>query len=217
MTKILTLSLVVLMLLGLGAVRSHAETYPTNIQLVEQTVKAAVASMKVAPTPGQSHDLEMEAGTGSDAAWLVENILKEKLIGMGWAVKAKQANPDSASGLDQTGFVLKMRIADLGLIYGKSWRRYVIVGKRVERIARVSIFYELVDKAGGTINTTSNASAELRDKVPVSQLAALSDSKYPFASPVLEKSQWDRYVEGGLVIAIVGVLVYLFYSNKTAS
>jgi hypothetical protein len=32
----------------------------------------------------------------------------------------------------------------------------------------------------------------------------------------LEKSQWDRYIEGVLVLAIVGVLVYLFYSNKTA-
>jgi hypothetical protein len=33
----------------------------------------------------------------------------------------------------------------------------------------------------------------------------------------VEKGQWDRYLEGGLVMAIIGVLIYLFYSNKTAA
>jgi hypothetical protein len=45
----------------------------------------------------------------------------------------------------------------------------------------------------------------------------LSDPKYAFAAPELEKGSTDKYLEGGLVLAIIGVLVYLFYSNKTAS
>jgi hypothetical protein len=87
----------------------------------------------------------------------------------------------------------------------------------VERIARSSIYYELVDVARDQIRVSSNAKAEVRDVVPASRLAILADSKYQFTSPELKKSQWDRYLEGGLVIAIIGVLVYLFYSNKTAS
>ena len=65
--------------------------------------------------------------------------------------------------------------------------------------------------------TSSEVSGEAVDVVPASMLDALGSPKYPFASPKLEKGQWDRYLEGGLVIAIIGVLVYLFYSNKTAS
>ena len=87
----------------------------------------------------------------------------------------------------------------------------------VERIARVSIYYELIDEADGRIVTSSNARSETRDVVPASLLPELSDSRYGFATPEVEKTQWDRYLEGGLVLAIVGVLVYLFYSNKTAS
>jgi hypothetical protein len=93
----------------------------------------------------------------------------------------------------------------------------VLAGKVVERVARVSLYYELIDLADDRVLVSSNVGSEAVDVVPASMLSALSNSNYSFASPQLEKGQWDRYLEGGLVIAIIGVLVYLFYSNKTAS
>jgi len=215
MTKIMVFSVVLMLALGLGPVSSKEGTPPTNIELVEQAVKIAADSMRLAPPAGAQAELSIEMSNASDAAWLVENILKEKVIGAGWNLKTRADSTDST--VAEGGFVLRLRIVDLGLIYGKSWRRYLVVGKRVERIARASMFYDLEDRAQGEVIASSNVSGEVRDVVPASLVPSLADLKYGFASPELDKSQWDRYVEGGLVLTIVGVLVYLFYSNKTAS
>jgi hypothetical protein len=215
MLKAFTMWFVLVLTLGLGSASSGERTYPTNIELVEQAIKIAADSMKLTPPAGGGSEIEIEISAPSDAAWLIENVLKEKLIGAGWNLKARPDSTDSVA-MD-TGFALRMRIVDLGLIYGKSWRRYLVVGKRVQRIARASVFYDLVDRSQGVVLASSDVNGEVRDVVPSSALPSLADSKYGFASPTLDKSQWDRYVEGGLVLAIVGVLIYLFYSNKTAS
>jgi hypothetical protein len=213
--RLWTSVLTVIALAGFHSACFGQQAYPTNIEMVERAVRAAVDSMDVAPVPGRPADLAVEAGSGSDAAWLVDNVLTSRLIEAGWNVRAKASEKDS-SLVAGPGYVLKLRIGELGLIYARSWRRHILFGKAVERVARVSFFYDLVDRTDGSVVRASSARAEVRDVVSASALRALTDPKYPFASPVLEKSQWDRYIEGVLVLAIVGVLVYLFYSNKTA-
>jgi hypothetical protein len=183
--------------------------------MVEQAVRLAADSMVVVPPPGRNPELDIEAGTGAEAAWLVETVLRQRMASAGWTVKAKSASGDSAIA-PSTGFLLKVKIVDLGLLYTRTWRRHLISGRLVERVGRVSCLYDLIDRSSGSVLVTSSARAEVRDVVPASALPALSDAKYPFASPTLEKGQWDRLIEGILVLAIVGVLIYLFYSNKTA-
>jgi hypothetical protein len=172
--------------------------------------------MDVAPPGSGRPYLQIEAGTGEDASWLLDNVLKERLLAMGWRVQAGEDDP-AEDPAQETSYLLSLRITDLELNYGRSWRRYVLVGKIIERIARVSFYYELVKRSDGQVLASSNARAEVRDNVPASMVPLLSDSEHGFAAPEMEKGQWDRYLEGGLVIAIIGVLIYLFYSNKTAS
>jgi hypothetical protein len=211
-----TAYVIVVVLLVTPALTSADDAYPTNLELVERTVRAAIDSMEIAPPAGGSPELEIMAGAGGDAAWLLDSVLKERLLAMGWKVLADKPSGEQDS-VSEADYKLKMEIVDLGLKYGRSWRRFLLVGKMVERIARVSIYYELIEEANGRIIASSNARSETRDVVPASLLPELSDSKHEFAAPEVEKTQWDRYLEGGLVLAIVGVLVYLFYSNKTAS
>jgi hypothetical protein len=192
------------------------DEYPTNLELVERAVEAAVDSMEIRPPVGATPDLEIVTSSGGDAAWLLDSVLKGKLLEMGWRVQVGESASNDGSGAEP-GFQLTLQIIDLGLKYGRTWRRFLLGTKTVERIARVSIYYELVDNSTDRLVVSSNARSERRDTVPASRLSVLSDSKYTFANPEVEKSQWDRYVEGGLVLAIVGILVYLFYSNKTAS
>jgi hypothetical protein len=215
MTKMSVIGVGLVMVLGLASVAVGDGPRPTNIELVERAVAVAADSMKLVPPVGARGELSIEMSTASDAGWLVENVLKEKAIQAGWNLRVRADSTDSTGAA--TGFALRLRIVDLGLIYGKSWRRYLVVGKRVERIARASMFYDLEDCAQAKVIASSSVNGEVRDVVPASVLPSLTDSKYAFASPPLDKSQWDRYVEGGLVLAIVGVLVYLFYSNKTVS
>lgn len=191
------------------------DEYPTNLELVESVVRAAVDSMVVSPPSYRASDLVIEAG-GGDTAWLLDSILTEKLLRLGWTIRSDGQN-STADSVAGKGYVLKIQVIDLGLKYGRGGRKYLLVGKMVERIARVSLYYELIDSASDRVVVSSNVRSEKRDVVPASRLAVLSDNKYGFASPELGKSQWDKILEGGLVIAIIGVLIYLFYSNKTAS
>jgi len=199
------------------------DVYPTNLELIEEAVRIAVDSMDVGPPAGADSYLEINAGKGSEASWLLDNVLKEELLDRGWRIKAMEGEEAdtsadaSAGALGDGEFKLRLRIVDLGLKYGRSWRRYLLGGKVVERIARASIFYELIDQARDQVLVSSGVDGEVSDIVPASRLSTLSNPKYSFASPDLEKSRWDKYLEGGLVIAIIGVLIYLFYSNKTAS
>jgi hypothetical protein len=208
--------MVVICLMGAGSAVGADERYPTNLDLIERTVKVALDSMDVRPPAGLDPDLEIDAGSGSEASWLLDNILKDKLLQMGWRIRANPEASDSIQNPDGD-YSLRIQIIDLGLSYGRSWRRYVLGGKVVERVARVSLYYELADNLKDEVLISSNVKSELVDVVPASLLPSLSNDKYTFASPGLDKTQWDRYLEAGLVITIVGVLVYLFYSNKTAS
>jgi len=207
---------IAVLLSGLPDFVMAADDHPTNLELVEQAVREAVYSIDSVPPADKGDDLGINIGGRDEGSWLLNSTLKDRLIGLGWRVRSKSETADSNTQW-QTSFVLKVRVTDLGLRYTRTWRRYLLGSKLVERVARVSLYYELVDRKADQVVASSNAKAEARDIVPASLLPALSDSKHGFADPELEKSKWDRYLEGGLVLAIVGVLVYLFYSNKTTA
>jgi len=192
------------------------EEYPTNLEMVEAAAVAAFDSVRFSapPVAGTNIEISVEAGQGGD--WLVKRMLNERLIARGWSIKAASAEPDSAAPV-RAPYSLRVKIVQLDLIYAKQYRRYLITSRVVERVARASFHIELVDAARGEIVKSTSTSAEARDVVPADALAVLSDSKYAFAAPELKKGNSDKYLEGGLVLAIIGVLVYLFYSNKTAS
>jgi hypothetical protein len=205
---------IVLVCLAAACVAEDAP-YPTNLELIGRAVMQAAESMDISPPPGPGTPLKIEVGQGSEATWLLDSVMKEHLLALGWHIRAYSDEADTSAPGE--GYLLQMQVADLGLQYSRSWRRYLLGGKVVERVARVSLYYELINLADDRVEVSSNAGSEAVDVVPASMLPALSSAKYSFASPELEKSQWDRYLEGGLVVAIIGVLVYLFYSNKTAS
>jgi hypothetical protein len=264
MTKTMVMFLAGILAVVLPSLGLCEDEYPTNLELIEQAVRIAADFMDVDPPPGTSSSLEISAGSGTEAVWLLDSVLKEELLRKGWRIKAgKSVEADTASAGKATGaaarkgtgaaarkgsdtgagegagaaaetyadgaldvaggasgdagYLLRLRVVELGLKYGRSWRRYLLGGKVVERVARASIYYELIDRSNDQVLKSSGVDGEVSDVVPASRLSILSNPSYSFASPVLEKSRWDKYLEGGLVIAIIGVLVYLFYSNKTAS
>jgi hypothetical protein len=207
--------LLVLILLLAPAARAD-EDYPTNLEMVEQATIAAFDLIRVSAPPVPDSDIQVVIEAGHAGGWLVEKIMNERMIERGWNIKVTEESADSAAS-GNTPYVLKIKIVQLDLVYGKQWRRYIIASKVVERVARAAFYLELVDMVEGEMLESMSTRAEARDVVPAGALDVLSDSKYAFAAPELEKGSTDKYLEGGLVLAIIGVLVYLFYSNKTAS
>jgi len=214
MAKRVFFCLVTIAILCPGWARSQDQTYPTNIEMLEQAIGIAADSMALVPPEGGALDVKITAG--GEGAWLLESVLRSKLVAGGWSVKEAGGRDSLAVAVPAAEFQLQVRLVDLGVIYARTWRKHLLFGRLVERVARVSFMYDLVDQTDNSVLASSAAKSEVRDVVPASALGSLSDPKYPFASPALEKGQWDRFIEGTLVLAIVGVLVYLFYSNKTA-
>ncbi len=207
--------LLILALLPVQAARADGD-YPNNLDLVRQATEAAFDSARVSAPAAAGSDIEIVVEAGHSGGWLVEKIMNERLIRRGWDVRATGEQADSTARR-AAPYLLRIKIVQLDLVYGRQWRRYIIASKVVERVARASFYVELVDRVEGDILESKNMKAEVRDVVPAGALAVLSDSKYAFAAPELKKGSGDKYLEGGLVMVIIGVLVYLFYSNKTAS
>jgi hypothetical protein len=208
---------VVFALVALWACAARSEeTYPTNLELVEAATRAALDSVRISAPPIAESDIEILIEGGHAGGWLVQKIVNDRMIQRGWDVRVVAADADSLARIS-TPYVLNIKIVQLDLVYGRQWRRYVIGSKVVERVARASFYLELVDRVENEILETKNTRGEMRDAVPASALKVLSDSKYAFAAPELQEGSTDKYLEGTLVLAIIGVLVYLFYSNKTAS
>jgi hypothetical protein len=204
-------------LITLLACAAHAdEAYPTNLELVEAATRAAFDSVRISEPPVAESDIEILIEGGHAGGWLVEKIVNDRMIKRGWDVRVIAEGADSSAAISAP-YVLKIKIVQLDLVYGRQWRRYVIGSKVVERVARASFYFELVDRVDKEIMETKSTRGEVRDAVPASALPVLSNSKYAFAAPELQKGSTDKYLEGMLVLSIIGVLVYLFYSNKTAS
>lgn|GEM_PF-1757633 len=199
-----------------GRAIAAGDSYPTNLELVESATRAALDSLRVSEAPGPENDVEILIEGRHAGAWLVRKILNERLLRRGWDIKVRTEGPDSAA-VGDTQYEFRLKIVQLDMVYGKQWRRYLIGSRMVERTARVSLFVELINTIDDEIIESMSGRAEVHDTVPASALPALDDPAYGFASPELEKGNMDKYLEGGLVLAIIGVLVYLFYSNKTAS
>ncbi len=190
--------------------------YLTNLELVEKATRTAVDSMDISGFLPPNCWVKIEINPSSDAGWLVESVIKEKLIRQGVRVTSLQDIPSSADSISSLT-VLSVRVVDIGVKYENVERKYILFGKRVERSAKAVLQYDLVEKPTGTVLLSSSTKAKISDVVPASAIPLLSDSKYGFASPSLEKGKLDKYIEGGLVLSIIGVLIYLFYTNKTAS
>lgn len=216
MIKAITAGALLALLALSASPASSEEEYPTNLEMVEAAAMAAFDSVSISAPPAAGTDVKIVVGAGQGGGWLVKRMLNERMIDRGWDIKATPEEPDSAAEV-QAPYLLRVKIVQLDLIYARQRRRYLITSRVVERVARASFHMELVDVAEGEIIKSTSTSAEVRDVVPADALAALSDSKYAFAAPELQKGNSDKYLEGGLVLAIIGVLVYLFYSNKTAS
>ncbi len=216
MAKLSSVGFILFLILLVASAAHSDEPYVSNLELVEAAAKAAFDSVRFSEPPVPDSDIEVVIEAGHAGGWLVEKLLNERMMERGWDIKVIAEGADSTAVV-QAPYVVNVKIVQLDLVYARQWRRYIIASKVVERVARAAFHIELVDRVEGKILESVSTRGEMSDVVPTGALDVLSDPKYAFAAPELEKGSADKYLEGGLVLAIIGVLVYLFYSNKTAS
>ncbi len=217
--------------------------HPTNMALLEKAISSAVESLvKGMPVSNLNGPVMMTVSGSHEADWMVQNILGRRLREDG--VKIVVSPPEQAglpAGSDTSGaaavpydtaaagayrtppsslvpvpvqLVLSHHITELRMEYPRVWRSHMVGRKMVERHAYASLSARVVDERTGALLWVGESKGSERDAVPASELAFLEGKGEEWQKGVMPPGRLGALIEPLVVAAIVGGLVYLFYSNK---
>ncbi|HID11240.1 MAG TPA: hypothetical protein EYP17_08070 [Candidatus Latescibacteria bacterium] len=181
-------------LLGVLAAPSPGRAFKTHVQALREAVWRAVQGMEM-PVSGDTVSLSSEGEHEGD--WFVEAVLEEFLTGAGYKVIGD-------TGAD----VLSYRVLKLGL----SCRARGWLGRSVERRAEVELALRWTQ--GGRVTSVGNVQGEYQDRFPRALLPELGHTKDPPFKAEVQGRNWGRVVEPFVVSAVVGGLLYLFYTSR---
>ncbi|HIM56021.1 MAG TPA: hypothetical protein EYM39_04885 [Candidatus Latescibacteria bacterium] len=183
-----------------------ASELSTNIDLVVATARQAVRD-GLADLDSAGEELSWHGRVlllpqeEAEENWIVEHLLLEELLSRGFEVTLDS----TASGSD--GVELSYRIVDLS-VTGSSG----ILGGHIERRCRLPLALRLT--SGGELRWQTEAKSEIADFVPKSRIEVLQSSSYDFADTELEEKNWGKFVEPIIVSAVLGSLIYIFFTNR---
>lgn len=112
------------------------------------------------------------------------------------------------------GTVVDLRILEFGIGYPDAGRRLLFGPLRFTRVGGVSVQASWLEGPEGRFRRLANAERHRVDRLSGSQRALVEGASYPFAPPLLQAPSLGRYIEPVVVTAIIGSLVYLFYTNQ---
>ena len=188
------------------ATAAAADPFPTNMDLLVETVTSAIeeglAQMSMPEDTGGAHLLVIPQSK-HDANWMVDHLLAERLLGRGFNVTLDSTTKQLSH------MRLSYRVLDLG-VTGRSGLR----GSHVERQGRVTLALQLSDAASDVVHWQDEITRTLRDQVPKQRIELLQHDRFKFAKTELEEQTWGKFVEPVIVSTVLGGLIYLFFSNR---
>ncbi len=212
---------------GGGAEYGSSASIPSNLVVIKGLLGAVVDSlMAVMPRPaGQRIVLKKspdaitrakeESGRTGDN--LLESTLAERLTNMGFAVQLAGASRadtiSAASASSSPAPVLEYRVMDLKVNYPSGGRRHFIGRKELQRMIWVDVQMRLMEGTD-TVRWAGGGGRSHRDVVPLRMLNYLKTEGFGLTEAATEEQKWDRVLEPLIATAIIGGLIYLFYSNK---
>ena len=192
--------------LMLCATASTATSFPTNMDLLVETVASAVDESLVRiemPNDATTAPLLVVAQSKHDANWMVEHLLTNRLLAHGFNVTLDSTATQSAS------MRLSYRVLDLGISAHSGLR-----GGNVSRQGRVTLALRLSDERDDVVHWQDEITHTQRDQIPKNQLEMLQHDQFKFAKTELEEQTWSKFVEPVIVSTVLGGLIYLFFSNR---
>lgn len=112
------------------------------------------------------------------------------------------------------GDVLDVRLLEFGVVYRDVGRRLFLGPVSFTRVAGAYIQVSHLQGPSGELKNLVSAERHHWDRLSGRQKALVEGASYPFAPPALTAPSLGRYVEPAVVVAIVGSLIYLFYTNQ---
>ena len=188
------------------ATASAAVPFPTNMDLLVETVASAVdeslARIEM-PDDAATAPLLVVAQSKHDANWMVEHLLANRLLTRGFSVTL------DSTAAQPTSMRLSYRVLDLGVSAHSGLR-----GSEVSRQGRVTLALRLSDERDDVVHWQDEITRTQRDRIPKKQLAILQHDQFKFAKTELEEQTWSKFVEPVIVSTVLGGLIYLFFSNR---
>ena len=137
-----------------------------------------------------------------EANWLVRHVLVDQLIERGFEVFTKT---DSQASLGKLSF----RLVEL-TIDGRGSLR----SREVKRTVRTEVSLRLTSGAADSLVWGHQGKMVHRDQVSRNVLDIVQNDDYSFAKFVVAEQSWNKFVEPVIASSVIGILVYLFFSNR---
>ena len=190
-----------------GPLRASTVAVTTDVDLVVQAASVAVdngvANLDASrDSVTWQSPLLMVAQEKHEANWIIEHLLIEQMLSRGTTVVLDSTGSTSASRLSY-------RIVDLN-VRGSSG----LMGSSVSRECRITTALRLSRESDGVVLWQDESSGHQGDRVSKTHLDALNNDDYGFADTPIEKRSWGKIAEPAIVSAVLGSLVYFFFSNR---
>ena len=180
--------------------------YPSNMDLLMEMVQVAAedALDEMIVSKEVDSPVIFVADEGKhDANWLVRHALSERLLDRGFSVAIDSTLNKSSR------FRLSFRVLDMGITARSGLR-----GNFAERQSRITLILKLNDELNHKVLWQNEITKVSSDKIPKRYLELLQHSDHKFAKTDLEEQSWNKFVEPMVVSAVLGGLIYLFFSNR---
>ena len=100
-------------------------------------------------------------------------------------------------------------------VYNEESLKLLGLNKKIRRELGLSLSGYVKDLGSGTIKSIFDSEKKFEDIISSSDISNLEKSPYTFTRGSFEnKLKWTKYIEPGIVVASVSVLIYLFYSMR---
>jgi len=189
----------------------------TNYQVIEKISGEAVDELMAnMPSLQKEKLLLLVKGKGVgkiDDAFL--NVLIKKMKDSGIRVSTTAPSEDSTG--EQPDYEFNYQLVKLNLRYADINRSHLVGSKRVDRLAEIGIFSQIIDRSNGDIFWVGETSKKFEDTISYSLLDRVEDPDIEYTRPVRKELRWSRLVEPVIVTGIVTGLVYLFFSNQSSN
>ncbi len=179
-------------------------------ELLEELIDEALDGMSLAA----ASEIYISQVGQHDGSWLVESVLVEELTRRGHVVMTGGMPAGEPQVGEPSRYQISYRIVSGGVTYARVWREWYVGAKKVERRADADIHFQLSDSSNAIV-WADQITRQRREIVPGGRIDELATPGQSFASPEVEEGGWDKILEPLVVAAIVGGLIYLFYTSRS--
>jgi len=191
----------------------------TNLQLTALVANAAVeramrsvpldSGTRVVLAPAQSHPLN----------FVMEHAILRQLAKRRIAASVRRSIiPDDSLAVAATGPadpVLEYQLASARITYLRLIGGYILASRtKIERQALVEGVLTLRDPSTARVLWTGDATHNLVDELPRSQLPRVEDERFADLKGVVPERNMGKFIEPVVVVAVVAGLIVLFFQNR---